>query len=175
MLVTASLALAGVAAFALQHEMRSPATTKTTAIAPGPTKAQPKALTAEEERYAAAVWDIQREVTSSAVAMSSAGIAYKMDGGDLQELERKIQPRAEFFRQAEARARAILPPESMSALHRQYVEAMGLYLRAAEKTLHYTETGQDQHLVEAQKLSITASEDTLRVGDVLWPGYYKPH
>jgi len=33
----------------------------------------------EEESYAAALWEIQRQVTLSAVAMSFAGIAYETD------------------------------------------------------------------------------------------------
>ena len=173
LLATASLALAGVAAFALQHEIRLSGSARTPRVTVE--RAQPPALTAEEERYALALWEIQRQVIPAAVAMSYAGISFKMDGGVVEDLRRKIEPPAEFFREAAVRARAMHPPDSMLAVHRQYVEAMGLYSRAADKMLNYTGTGQDQDLVEAQSLSIAASENTLRVGDVLWPGHYRPH
>jgi len=35
--------------------------------------------------------------------------------------------------------------------------------------------GKDEHLVHAQKLSYAAAEDLLRVGDLLWPGEFKPN
>ncbi len=33
----------------------------------------------------------------------------------------------------------------------------------------------DELLIAAQDMSFRASEDLLRVGDVLWPGEYRPH
>jgi ribosomal protein S1 len=32
-----------------------------------------------------------------------------------------------------------------------------------------------EHLVDAQEMSHRASEDLLKVGDVLWPGEHKPN
>ena len=32
-----------------------------------------------------------------------------------------------------------------------------------------------QHFADAHRLDLKASEDVLRVGEVLWPGQYKPH
>jgi len=61
LLAGAVAALAGVVAFAIQHELRSrPAQPVAPATSQRP---EPRALTAEEERYAAALWEVHREST----------------------------------------------------------------------------------------------------------------
>jgi len=67
------------------------------------------------------------------------------------------------------------PPPSLSKTHGQYVEAMGLYANAAAEMLKFTEDGDSQRLDVAHRLDVRASEDMLRVGEVLWPGQYRPH
>jgi hypothetical protein len=162
-----------VVVFAIQHEIGSrparqimPATSQ---------RAEPRALTADEERYAAALWEVHREVTASAVAMSFAGIAFKTEMQGMHELERRIAPLAKFFTQAEAQVRSLTAPESLSKVHGQYAEAMTLYTNASGAMLKFVQDGQDQHLLEAHHMSQRASENLLRVGEVLWPGQYKPH
>ncbi len=155
------------------HEVRSrPAQQAAPATSQRP---EPRALTAEEERYAAALWDVHREVTPSAVAMSFAGIAYKTEMQSAQELERRVAPIAKFFTEAEARVRSLAAPESLSKVHGQYAEAMTLYANASGRMLKFVQDGQDQHLLDAQHMGLKASENLLRAGEVLWPGQYKPH
>ena len=74
------LVLAAIVLFAWHHELR-PAQPGALATSQRP---EPRALSAEEESYAAALWEIHREVTPSAVAMSFAGIVY--DGFGLERL-----------------------------------------------------------------------------------------
>lgn len=172
LLAGAVAALAGMVAFAVAHE---------TSLWPEPAGAAaggrpvPRALTAAEDRYAAALWEVHREVTPSAVAMSFAGIAYKTDVADADELARRIAPLARFFTEAEARVRSLAVPESLSKVHRQYAEAMALYAHASGAMLQFARDGQDRHLLDAHRMGLTASENLLRVGEVLWPGQYKPH
>jgi len=52
---------------------------------------------------------------------------------------------------------------------------MVLYRKASDEMLAFTKDGRRQHLIDAQGMGITASEDLLRAGEVLWPGQYKPH
>jgi hypothetical protein len=52
---------------------------------------------------------------------------------------------------------------------------MALYANAAAEMLKFTEDGDAQRLDAAHQLDVRASEDMLRVGEVLWPGQYKPH
>jgi hypothetical protein len=52
---------------------------------------------------------------------------------------------------------------------------MALYASAATEMLKFTEDGDSQRLQVAHGLDLKASEDMLRVGEVLWPGQYKPH
>jgi hypothetical protein len=52
---------------------------------------------------------------------------------------------------------------------------MALYANAAAEMLKVTEDGDSQRLDAAHRLDVRASEDMLRVGEVLWPGQYKPH
>jgi len=135
--------LAGIFVFAWQHELR-PRSTPQAAPEASP-RAEPRALTPEEESYAVSLWEIHREVTPSAVAISFAGI------------------------------RGLAVPASLSKVHGQYLEAMTLYRKASNEMLEFTKDGARQHLIDAQGMGITASEDLLRAGEVLWPGQYKPH
>src|SRR3984893_10890461 len=52
-------------------------------------KSQPPALTADEERFATALWAVHREATRLAVAMSFAGIVYQTEDRDARALARR--------------------------------------------------------------------------------------
>jgi hypothetical protein len=138
-------------------------------------KPQPPALTADEERFATALWAVHREATRSAVALSFAGIAYQTEDRDAHALARKIEPLAKFFHDAEMQVRTMSVPPSLSGTQGQYVDAMALYANAASEMLKFTEDGDPQRLGVAHGMDVRASEDMLRVGEVLWPGQYKPH
>src|SRR5216683_2373204 len=97
------------------------------------------------------------------------------DRGSGRARARKIEPLAKFFHDAEMQVRTISTPPSLSTAHGQYVEAMALYANAAAEMLKFTEDGDLQHLGDAHRMDVRASEDMLRVGEVLWPGQYKPH
>jgi len=107
--------------------------------------------------------------------MSFAGIAYKTETQDARELERRVAPLAKFFIEAEARVRSLAVPGSLSKVHGQYTEAMTLYAGASDAMLRFVRDGQAQHLLDAHRMGLNASENMLRVGEVLWPGQYKPH
>ena len=66
-------------------------------------------------------------------------------------------------------------PLSLSTTQGQYVEAMALYANAADEMLKFTEDADLRRLDEAHRMDVKASQDVLRVGEVLWPGQYKPH
>ena len=177
MLVGVVVALAATTGAAWLHEMRpqsmvQPAGQTTGALAEKP---QPPALTADEERFATTLWAVHREATRSAVAMSFAGISYHTEDRDSGALARKIEPLAKFFHDAELQVRTMSTPPSLSGTQGQYVEAMALYANAAAEMLKFTADGDAQHLGEAHQMDVRASEDMLRVGEVLWPGQYKPH
>jgi hypothetical protein len=138
-------------------------------------KLQPPALTADEEHFAIALWAVHREATRLAVAMSFAGIAYQTEDRDVRALARRIEPLAKFFHDAGMRVRSMSTPPSLASTRGQYVDAMALYADAATEMLKFTEDGDSQHLGEAHRMDVRASEDMLRVGEVLWPGQYKPH
>src|SRR5467141_1591305 len=89
-------------------------------------KPQPPALTADEERFATALWAVHREATRLAVAMSFAGISYQTEDRDARAFARKIEPMAKFFHDAEIQVRAMSAPPSMSTTQGQYVDAMAL-------------------------------------------------
>ncbi len=100
--------LAGIFVFAWQHELRPrPSPQAAREMSPRP---EPRAPTAEEEGYAASLWEIHREVTPSAVAMSFAGIVYETETHDARQLEQKIEPIAKFFGDAERRVGGLAVP-----------------------------------------------------------------
>jgi hypothetical protein len=171
------VALAATAGAAWLHEVRPssvglPAAQTVDARAEKP---QLPALTADEERFATALWAVHREATRSAVALSFAGITYQVEDRDARALARKIEPLAKFFHDAEMQVRAMSAPPSLSKTQSQYVDAMALYANAAAEMLKFTEDGASQRLQVAHGMDMKASEDVLRVGEVLWPGQYKPH
>ena len=171
------LALAAITGAAWLHEVRTPsvAQTATQTVNVRAIITQPPALTADEERFATNLWVVHREATRSAVAMSFAGIAYHTEERDQRALARKIEPLAKFFHDAETQVRAISAPSSMSTTHGRYLEAMGLYASAADEMLKFAENADARHLEEAHRMDVRASQDMLRVGEVLWPAQYKPH
>jgi hypothetical protein len=171
------VALAAITGAALLHEARSRSVVQPAAqaISTRAEKPQPPALTADEERYATALWAVHRDATRFAVAMSFAGITYQTEDRDARALARKIEPLAKFFHDAEMQVRVMNTPPSLSRTQGQYVDAMALFANAAAEMLKFTEDGDSQRLGDAHRMDVRASEDMLRVGEVLWPGQYKPH
>jgi hypothetical protein len=169
--------LAAVTGAAWLHEVRPRSVVQSAAqiVSAQSGKSQPPALTADEERFAMALWAVHREATRLAVAMSFAGITYHTEDRDPRALARKIEPAAKFFHDAEMQVRTMTPPPSLSRTHGQYVDAMALYASAAAEMLKFAEDSDSQHLGEAHRMDLKASEGMLRVGEVLWPGQYKPH
>jgi hypothetical protein len=165
--------LLAVAGYAVQREfaLRSTDDVALPMTSPAPVRA----LSAEEEAYAAALWSIHREVKLAALGMTFAGLEYKTDSQDRTSLQAKVEPLTQVFRTAIAEARALEVPASVRDVHERYLGALASYRAASEVMVKTARDGRDEHLIEAQGMSFRASEDTLRVGDVLWPGEYKPH
>lgn len=173
LLCTVVVGLMGVVGYAVQRELTSPKPgVRAATTATGPAV---RALTGEEEGYAAMLWPIHSEIKLAAVEMSFAGIAYKMGDEDADRLAARLAPLVESLDAAMQRARALQVPGSMAGLHERYVAALGLYEQAAAEMISATRDGKDEHLVAGQRMSLHATEEMLRVGNVLWPGEYKPH
>ena len=177
LLVGVVVALAATTGAAWLHEARPRSVVQpaTQTVSAQSEKAQPPALTADEERFATALWAVHREATRLAVAMSFAGITYQTEDRDARALARRIEPLAKFFHDAEMQVRTMSVPPSLSRTQGQYVNAMALYANAAGEMLKFTEDGDSQHLGNAHRMDVSASQDMLRVGEVLWPGQYRPH
>ncbi|AHY52652.1 hypothetical protein BJS_00023 [Bradyrhizobium japonicum SEMIA 5079] len=169
------MALAATAGVAWLHEIRPRSQPALQTINARAEKAQLPALTADEERFATTLWAVHREATRSAVALSFAGITYQTEDRDARAFARKIEPLARFFHDAEMQVRAMSAPPSLSKTQSQYVDAMAIYASAAAEMLKFAEDGDSQRLQVAHELDVKASEYMLRVGEVLWPGQYKPH
>jgi hypothetical protein len=142
----------------------------------GNTGPEQKSLSAEEDTYAAALWPIHSEVVEiSAVDLSLAGIAYVSEHHDPQRLEARVLPLRDRFRSAADKAQAMPVPASMQKVRDQYLAALALYETASAEMVKVAGDGKVEHLIEAQTMSQRAAEDLLKVGDVLWPGEYKPN
>ncbi len=133
------------------------------------------AMTAAEEAYAHALWPVHAQVKLDAVKMTFAGLAYKM--GDIKRaaVKDRVAPLTPRFDSALAEINKLQPPASMRDLHGEYVEAIKLYRDASAIMIRLAADGRDEHLIEAQERSEKASGLTLKVGDTLWPGEYKPN
>ena len=172
LLSTVVLGLIAVVGYAVQRELTRHEVRPTAAsTAPAPQRA----LTGEEEDYAAALWPIHSEVKLAVVEMSFAGIAYKMGDQDAKALEAKLGPLSDSFETAIARVRKLQVPPSMTGMQDRYLGALTLYAKAAAEMMTGVRAGKDEHLLAGQQMSQHATEDILRIGDVLWPGEYKPN
>ncbi len=133
------------------------------------------AVTAEEEAYARALWPIHAQVKQDAVKMTFAGLAYKMGDIKREAVKERVAPLTAMFDAAVAALGKLHPPASMRDLHVDYLEAVKLYRDASVAMIKVSADGRDEHLVEAQAKSSKASDLTLKVGDTLWPGEFKPN
>ena len=170
-LTAVMLALAGTVGLALRRET-APAPVPAPAPATAP---EPAALTPQDESYAEALWAIHSPAKVSAVNLSFAGIRYKVESHDRQELGVKAQALLDRFASAEQQARGLAVPASMRPVQERYLGALELYRSAAAEMLRTAKDGDDSHLIEGQAMAQHASEEILRIGDVLWPGEYKPN
>jgi hypothetical protein len=170
MILAALVATIGVA---MQHELAPVATAPRAEDGP----ALPgRALSADEQAYAAAMWPIHSEtVETSAVAMSFAGVDYVTEHHDAHRLEAMVTPLHERFKLAAEKAQAMAVPASLRGVHDQYLEALTLYQEASTEMVKVAADGAVEHLVLAQEMSRRAAEDLLKVGDVLWPAEHKPN
>jgi hypothetical protein len=174
------LALGAFVAYALQRELRtkpeapSAAAAFTAGLAMGEQHAA-RALSAEEETYAAALWPIHSQVKLSAVRMTFAGLNYKIEHNDAGKLKAAVQPLTRTFTDAAQRAGKIEPPASLADAHRTYLEAIDHYAAASREMIRIADDGREEHLFAAHKRSEQASHELLKLSDVLWPGEYKPN
>ena len=170
-------ALLLVIAFAVQREMRSKPQTAG-AVPLTERSVERPAMTAAEEAYAAALWAIHSQVKLDSVRMTFTGLSYKMGDIKSAELAARVAPLSASFRSAREHARAMTPPPSLHAVHERYLAALQRYEQAAATMIQAADesaAARDQNLLRAQQLSQQASEDLLRVSDVLWPGEHKPN
>lgn len=166
-------ALAALAGYALLKETRrtTPADASVSAFHDAPRKA----FTAEEERYAQALFAIHDQVKSNAVGMMFSGIAFKTGSVDRARFKARIAPTVTTFAAAQSQLEKISAPASMQVLHRRYAEALQLYRAAAETMLKATADGKDTQLLAAHEMSERAAGLLLEVGEQVWPGEYKPN
>jgi hypothetical protein len=137
--------------------------------------AERPAVTAEEETYARALWPIHAQVKQDAVAMTFAGLAYKMGDIKRDAVKTRVAPLTPKFDAALAGLDKIQPPASMKKMHENYREAIKLYRDASVIMIRVAADGKDEHLFEAQAKTSKASNMTLEVGEMLWPGEFKPN
>jgi hypothetical protein len=166
--------LGAVSAFALMRE------TRTLRQAPAPVAAAVQVperppLTAGEEAYAQALWDVHSGVRTEAVRMTFAGLSYKMGDIKRADIKTRIGPLTGRFSQALSRVEALKPPASLEAAHASYLDALRLYRDSSAEMVKVAADGSDQHLMRAQEMAEKASNKLMEVGEVLWPGEYKPN
>jgi hypothetical protein len=121
------------------------------------------------------LWPIHALVKQNAVKMTFAGLAYKMGDIKREGVKERVAPLTPTFDAALAQVNKLQPPTSMRELHQNYTDAIKLYRSSSVTMIKVAGDGRDQHLVEAHGMSDKAAGLTLKVGDALWPGEYKPN
>ena len=170
------LALSAVAAYAVVREMRVAKQPDAQPAAAMGEQPQRPALSAAEERYAMDLWQIHEPVRTAAVRMSFAGISYKLGEIDKAEFKKRVLALTEIYRNASTKIRSVQAPASLEALHAEYVGALQAYQDASiEMAKAVKPGGGNENLIKAQAMSEQASNTLLKVGEMLWPGEYKPN
>jgi len=142
---------------------------------PEASRSERPAVTAEEETYARALWPIHAQVKQDAVKMTFAGLAYKMGDIKKEAVRQRVAPLTPMFDSAAAALNKLKPPPSMTGLHNEYLQAIRLYHDASVTMVKVAADDRDAHLIDAQVMSEKASGLTLKVGETLWPGEFKPN
>lgn len=166
--------LGAVSAFALMRETRGVRSDVGTAAVAQQASERP-AMTAAEEAYAHALWDVHSGVRTEAVRMTFAGLSYKMGEIKPAEIKKRVAPLTSVFGQAASKVEALRPPASLNGAHGRYLEALRLYRGSAEEMVKIAADGREEHLLKAQGMSEEASGILLEVGEQLWPGEHKPN
>lgn len=166
-------ALAATALYAGLRELRkAPAPELPASMEMG--HADRPALTADQERYAHALWKVHDQVRTAAVRMSFLGLSYKMGEIKKTELATRVEPISREFNSAAAEVEKLAPPQSFEALHAEYLSAVRNYEKASVD-MRAAKGDSDDHLIAAQTLSERAATTLLKVGETLWPGEHKPN
>ena len=159
---------------ALQSQERALAKSLVDSMADSSANLRP-ARSADEERFAQALWGIHSEVRTAAVRMTFAGLSYKMGDSDRASVHTKVAPLTAVFAQAESALGTLPAPVSMQELRARYASALQLYGRASQEMIEVSRDGKDAHLLKAHEMSERASGTLLEVGEQLWPGEIKPN
>ncbi len=173
LVVAVVLGLAGMGTYALQHDFGRSVQSEPVV----PAVSEPlQALSPAEEAYAGALWPIHRGIVQgTAVELATAGITYVTEEHDVFKLTEKLRMLDERLQTAVTKLRGLAVPPSLTAVHSQYLQAVTLYGAALAEMLKTGHDADDEHLVTAQAMSERASENLVKVGDVLWPGERKPN
>lgn len=133
-----------------------------------------RALTAEEEAFAQAMWPVHREVENSALRLSVAGILFKSGDIDSTELHNRAGASLAVFEADRPRVEALQPPASLRQQQAAYLGALQQYQQAASALLQ-VEGSDDGRLAQAAGQDKAASDVLRDVGKTLWPGEYTPN
>jgi len=134
----------------------------------------PRPLTAEEEAFAQALWQLHQEVVkASAGRLTSAGMTFAADDHDANRLAAKLTPLRQVFHDTREKVAATPAPPSMQPVRDRYAALLSLYEQSATEMLEVARDGNEGHLIEAQHKSERAAEELAKTGDILWPGEYK--
>ncbi len=167
------IGLGAVAALALVCETR--AVRQETAPAAAPQVSERPPLTAAEESYAQALWEVHSRVRTDAVRMAFTGISYKTHDIDQHEVKNRVSPLTKAFSDALHRVEAIEAPASLQQTHVLYVQAVQLLRDSSVEMVKVAADGKDEHLLKAHRMSERASSNLMEVSEALWPGEYKPN
>lgn len=168
-----AIALGAIALYAALREVRT--TPAPVPVAREMGHADRPAFTADEERFAHALWKIHDQVRTLAVRMSFVGLSYKMGDIASSDLPARVEPILRELRVALSEAEALTPPASLKALHTEYVGAVRDYEQAALEMIRAGKDKTDERLINAQTRSATSATMLLKVSEALWPGEHKPN
>lgn len=171
---------AGLAAIVIAAAMREARVQAPPAAAPAPGTGMGEnharaPMSADEERFAHALWQVHGRIRTEAVRMSFTGLAYKTGEIQKEAVRDRIAPLRKVFEDAAGEVKALPGPASLEATRNTYLDALRLYRDASAEMIQVARDGSDAHLIAAQEKTSRAASLLLEVSEKLWPGEYKPN
>jgi hypothetical protein len=131
-------------------------------------------LTAEEQRYADALWMIHTQLEQTVARVGLGTAFYKSQDIDRVELRLRLNQGLAGFRQAEARIEALQPPPNLRDSHNDYLAAVRLFHLSALEMLKMYDDGDEEHLAAALPLSLDGTSKLREISGQFWPDAYPP-
>jgi hypothetical protein len=174
-LAVLSVVLVGLGAIIGFSVSRETTSSTATSGAQPPRVASRPGLSPDEQAYVEELWPIHTQLEVAAERVALGTILYKSNDLDRSELKARLEGAMSIYRAADAKLRALRPPDSMQKSQAGYVAAVGLFTDSAAEMLKMFDDGSDDHLQTAYPGYLDGTNKIRDLGGAFWPDEFPPN